>query len=458
MTAAASAEAFLRNPSVYKTSFVAVVIVYYAAWIAFWLWGPPPLVGLLQQIQNVVPVATLSPAPAYAHFPTPFIDLASIFSWRECFLQGVDVTVSVPCDPMLRGPANYSPLVWHLPLEWIGFQNILATGMVLDTLFLLLLFSMFQPQTRTECLVMILAMVSPAIFFALERCNPDILIFLLILGAFRLPQNRRWGRIAAYGAVWIGGLLKFYPFVLLAAALRERPSRFLVLAAAFLAGISALILWNWSYLAHLVLPKEFVLGMFGARLLGTGLQQDLRLPASGQTIITVLCCAASFGAMAALARKFAKPVGALNLFDRNVGAMACGSILVLACFFSGFNVYYRAIFLLPVIPGLFDLVRSAESRSVRKWFGLGLLAAIGCLYADMFGFTGTKILQLGILFDPYSAPGRFAAITILVLKEAVWWLEVTILGGILIAALPHAQTVAQSLIFLPWRRRSATAI
>ena len=456
MTAAAAAEEISGSASAYRTSFVAVVIAYYAAWIALWLWGPPTLVALLQQLQNITPVAPLLPGPSYAHFPTPFIDLAAIFSWRECFLQGVDVTVIVPCDPMQRGPANYSPLVWHLPYEWIGFQNVVPTAMLLDTLFLLLMFSMFQPRTRAECLIMTLAMVSPVAFFALERCNLDIPIFLLILGAFLLPQNRRWGRITAYGAIWTGGLLKFYPFVLLATMLRERPGRFLVLASASLAALAGLILWQLPYLSRLVLPKEFVSGMFGARVLGEGLQQQLGLQPAGATIVTILCCAASFAAMTVLAQKFAKPVGALNLLDRNSGTMVCGGILTLACFFSGFNVYYRAVFLLPVIPGLFDLFRDSKERSIRLWFGLGLLATLACLYSDMFGFLGTKVLKFWFPFDSDSAP--IAASAILLAKEAVWWLDVTVLGGILIAALPHAQTVKKSLTYLPWRRSSAGAV
>lgn len=457
MTSAAGAEEVSENPPAHRTAFVAAVIAYYAAWTVFWMWGPPSLVALLEQIQNVTPVAILLPGPPYAHFPTPFIDIATIFSWRDCFLQGVDVTVDMPCDPMLRAPANYSPLVWHLPLEWIGLQNIVATALVIDTLFLLLVFSMFRPQGRAECLVMVLAMVSPVTFFALERCNPDVLIFFLLLGAFHLPQKQGWARAAAYGAIWTGGLLKFYPFVLLVAALRERPRQFLILAATSLAGIAAFFLWQWPYFARLILPKELVFGMFGARLLGKGLQQELGLPLMAQTIITVLCFAASYAAMLVLARKFAKPVGALNLLDRNAGAMACGAILTLACFFSGFNVYYRAIFLLPVIPCLFDLLRNTKGQPVQKYFGLGLLATVGCLYADMFGFAGTKILKLAFRIDPDSPPGHFATAAILVAKEAVWWLEISLLGGILIAALPHAQTVKQSLNYVSRRHRSAAA-
>ena len=74
----------------------------------------------------------------------------------------------------------------------------------------------------------------------------------------------------------------------------------------------------------------------------------------------------------------------------------------------------------------------------------------------MFGFLGTKVLKFWFPFDSDSAP--IAASAILLAKEAVWWLDVTVLGGILIAALPHAQTVKQSLTYLPWRRSSAGAV
>jgi hypothetical protein len=107
----------------YQRYLAVVIIVYFGGLVLFWLYGNPETFGLFERAQGFYPVWDGGMRQPYAHGPIPFADLAGIFSWRECYLKGVDVALSNPCDLIPRGPANYSPVVWHLPLEWMGLSN-----------------------------------------------------------------------------------------------------------------------------------------------------------------------------------------------------------------------------------------------------------------------------------------------------------------------------------------------
>lgn len=461
MAVAASTEIPHRNSANYSILLAAIVIAYYAAWVVFWHWGYQPFIGQLEWIQGVYPVTDRTARHPYAHYPMPFIDLAGVISWRECFLQGWDVILRNPCDPINRGGANYSPLTWQLPWEWIGHRNLFAAGMALDAIFLTFVLSIMRPRTPREWTIAALAVVSPSVFFAMERANLDIAIFIVLLGTSLLPQKKGWARIAFYGACWAGALLKFYPIALMIKALQERPGRFAILALLSTAGALAFVFQYRTLLSHIVLPiADYRQFMFGAGILATGLQLNMGMPPWSAVIIKALCTVTSFAFMVVLARKVEKPAQTLGEFGRESSLLSWSATLVVACFFSGFNMYYRAIFLLPALPGMFVLARSAQNPATQKLLQWGLLGLVACLYADMFRYVGTalisrffRVAHLVAGIDQNSILGRLFTLLLLVFKEALWWCEITFLGGILIALFGHARTVAHLKSLIPSLQR-----
>ena len=87
-----------------------------------------------------------------------------------------------------------------------------ALGLALVVLFLVAL--AFLPPGRDWRLIT-LATISSTTMFAMERANIDLLMFVMAMLVARL-------RFIGYAVALLAGMLKFYPIVLLVAAVRER--------------------------------------------------------------------------------------------------------------------------------------------------------------------------------------------------------------------------------------------
>jgi len=429
--------------SPYRVLLAVAIILYFGAAILFWVYGDPSTFAIFERIQGVVSVLGPWKTQPYAHAPLPFVDLGGVFSWRECYLRGVDVSLTNPCDLISRGPANYSPVVWHLPFEVFGLRNPIPAALAQGALFLLVTFSMFAPKNLKETAVAILAAISPPVFYALERSNLDLIIFAGTVGALLLSHRHGRSRALVYLAAVGGGLLKFYPFVLLATLVREPLRRCLPLSLAAASVIAIFIGANWSFLKNLALPKEDLFGMFGGRIIAKGIQEHLALDFSNRTAIYLSCCIISALAMLAILMRIKDEPRFENAVDRSSNLVFCGSIVTVACFFSGFNMYYRAIFLLPILAGLLSLRTEFHTEAMRRILRFVIPGILLCLYLDRARFLGMAFILSGAFIDPLSPIGRAAQLGIIVVKEAIWWSEVTILGALAGAYLINSRAVKE---------------
>jgi len=418
----------------YRGYLAAIILSYFGAIVLFWLYGNPETFGLFERTQGIPPVWGLWMRQPYAHAPLPFVDLAGVFSWRECYLRGIDIALSNPCDIVPRGPANYSPVVWHLPIEWMGLRNPIPAAIVLDSAFLVIVIWLFEPKNYHGLLIAALAAISPPVFFALERSNLDLLIFILTVGAILLPQREVWARLIFYICTVASGLLKLYPFALLVVLVREPFRRLLVLSVASFVVIGVFFSDHWTFVTHLGLPKEEVVGMFGGRLLARELLQYFGLTDAGRTIFYMSCCLISAAISILIAAKVKDDPKIRDGLDRENSLLLCGGILILGCFFSGLSVYYRAIFLLPVLAGLLSMRLSLNSYAMQKLIPLAVLVTMLCLYGDSMRVIAMTVTRSGLI-EPTSAYGVGFATAVLVVKELFWWAEITILVGIILAFL-----------------------
>ena len=420
----------------YRGYLAAIVIVYFGAVILFWLHGDPAMVGIFERAQGVPPVMGPWLYQPYAHAPVPFIDLVGIFSWRECYLQGIDVTLHNPCDIIPRGPANYSPIVWHLPTEWLGLRNPIPAAIALNSAFLAIVVFLFEPRNYRDLAIAALAILSPPVFYAVERSNLDLVIFVLAVGAMLLPQRKLLSRLVFYICAVASGLLKLYPFALLLALVREPVRRFLALSVLSLIVIGVFLSDHWAFITHLVLPKERTSGMFGGKIFANGLQELFGLSDTGRGVFYLSCCLISAAISILIAARIKDDPKFRDGLDRASSLLLCGGILVLGCFFSGLSIYYRAVFLLPVLAGLLSLRLSFHSSAMQKLIPLAVLVTMLCLYGDRMRALGMALLHPGVI-EPSSGYGVGLATVILVVKELFWWSEVTILAGIILALLIH---------------------
>jgi len=428
MTSVGPTGGLSRGP--WTACFVCFLILFYGGWAALWAWNTPAYKTMLG-VWGVVPVPVED--PVYAKTPLPFFDLEGVLSWSQCARQGVDVFAANPCDPMNR-PLNYSPLLRDLPLHWIGTQNTLAAGLAMDGLFLILLPFVFRPRSFAEFVLAAVASASQSVLFALERANIDVLILGAIMAVSLLGARRGLFRFLQYGVAAAGGLMKFYPFVLLALALRESIRMFAVLSVGFALLLAGFAWIYWADIARALahLPSVYYAGdMFGAFILPRLLHKGFGLPSAGAYIVMALTVLLLVWATMRLAKKLYPASEVLDFSGSRGLLLVSGSIVVFGCFWIESNVAYRAIFLLPVLPGLWAASRTPQGSDVSRPLLWGVVLALGCLWADtmrvnVLGLIGS--FYGGIQHPEHHWPTR----VFLLLREAMWWYVVCVLGAVLI--------------------------
>ena len=411
-------------------------------------------------------------------FKYPFLDIEWVGAVNDCWRRGFDVYAINPCDELGR-VFNYAP-----PWLWLGFWPTSRAwtnpiGLGIASLFILSLTLLPRPRRPIDHLPMLCALLSPMTVYAIERCNADVLMFLLVISAVTLMDRSLPARLFGYTAILTAGLLKFYPLVALILLLRERPRVFL--PAAILAASATLGLF-WFYhqeLARILpnVPRPVIFrDAFGASQLPMGIWYLLEAiavdtglaagPVSGATahaealpqhvtttLLTFVLLSYIFLCRGAvrLARHPQLHAATAALTGRERISLFAGSILVCGCFLSGRSLGYRAIDLLLVLPGLFALARTAPSPT----------------FTRIFRFAG--IIGLLLMMDPVPRTwiddrfggiedgGSVAAWAYWLARELGWWSLTGVLSGIVLHLVLDSQVIRSLLPLLRLPRRPGLA-
>jgi hypothetical protein len=368
-----------------------------------------------------------------APFRTPFLDMQGVTSPVECHRLGYDVYVQNPCDVFNR-PHNYSPLwLWlaMLPIT-TAWDDALALALV--GLFLVAL--AFLPPGRDWRLIT-LATISSTTMFAMERANIDLLMFVMAMLVVRL-------RFTGYAIALLAGMLKFYPIVLLLAAVRERA---LVCLAVWTMALGVVALWFaldgteiLRAIANIGSNPPFDDNVFGAHNLPFGIAAVVGLPRSGAMALEVLLLAAMVGVAIGSAGRVRTDV----LTEAEAVHLLVGAALLVSCFVIAQNVSYRAIYFLFVLPALIVSWRGAAWVAVLLMWNSGLRLAINRV-AAWFGIS--------------TAPDGMLHFAIWLLRELAWWAVITLLAALLLRLVWESQAVRQAVTWggqhERWRRRAA---
>jgi hypothetical protein len=368
-------------------------------------------------------------------FRFPFVDTSGALAAWECARQGVDVIVSDPCDVLQRG-YNYSPLWMAVAGIPLGVSDTMAAGWTLDIIFLMSLCLLPPPRRTFELALVVAATFSTMVVFALERANPDILLFLLALTPGLLGKARLPIRLFGYLLAVVAALVKYYPIVLLVVIFRERVSVFCLVG---LAVVGALVIFCVGYHTEIArgLPNvargPYNTDLFSAQnlpfLLGDA-AAAIASPAVGWITAGGLYAILVGGCIAICSRllRFVELRAALAVLpDTERLLMVIGSAIIVGCFFAGQSIGYRGVFLLLVMPGLLGISRTA----VRELRTLGLGTAIIILLL-MWGECFRLIV--------YDVLGRLEVSEILsgevkiqfwLVRELCWWWTVSVMLALL---------------------------
>jgi len=411
----------------------AIAAAIFAAIYGLYVLGQEPLYRAILEAWGIGP------------YDFPFLDIHGELSAIECWRRGVDVYVTNPCDALGR-LFDYSPLLlWASALN-LGTADTPAAGLILDGLFLLSLSALPAPRGRPALALMLLGVFSTMTVFALERANIDPLIFALAaLAGLFLPRVSP-ARFLAYPLIVIAALIKFYPVVLLALGLRERPRVFAILAAASVAVLALFVAAYYTELraalANVPEGKNFT-DLFGAPNLPHGLATLFpAFPIRPGALRIVLCLAAAGGA-AAIAASPGLRVSCRRLPPSEAAFLEIGAWLVAGCFLAGQNIGYRGIFLLFALPGLWSLAQAAGGGFQRALFR----TAIGLILFLMWGEFFRHLVD-----NLAPAPGPFL---FWLGRELAWWAVVSLLGGLLACFALESETVRGLAAALAPRRLAA---
>jgi hypothetical protein len=377
-------------------------------------------------------------------FSHPFIDWEWIPSTARCWRLGVDVYTDNTCyEPIAHGRHGYSPL-W-LRMTFLPYSRVSITvfGLSIATLFFATLATLPSQRRAGAFWVTLLVTLSPVAAYALERANVDLIMFILAIVGVNFWFGPRPMRLAGYAIFMIAGLLKFYPFVLLVLALREKPRMFAGIFAATLTTLLAFTLAFRSELARIGtnIPVGSPIDvMFAATNLPYGLAMMI-FPAadifgdhsvwafrnSAQSlaghgglaflIVIALACAI------ALERRIRLTATLATMRRREAGFLVAGAALVCGCFFAGQSMDYRTIMFIPALPGLLWL-RDAQPN--RAWAAL-FMAACLAIVSMMWIFPIQQVIATE--FGPYGA----VAFLHWLLNQLLWWFVVTILLAVLLS-------------------------
>jgi hypothetical protein len=406
----------------------------------------------------------------------PFADWEWIPSAIECWTKGVDVYLDNTCSHFfINATFNYSPL-W-LRITFLRFADDWTNifGLAFAALFFLSLALLPPPRTRLDFSISLLATISSATALAVERANTDLIMFLMIIASVWACGLWLPFRLAGYGLITLAGLLKFYPFVALIIAIRERPA---VFAAVALTAATALCALVFSYHDEMLrmarnLPAA---SYFTLQFSVNNLPGGLGIAASNVAAKLLRPDATSIKAIGSLVYKISLllliaqalatavwfghrcrlhyAVGQLT--TREADFLLVGAALICGCFFAGQSVIYKGIFLLLPVPGLLALSHHSPWKLARLAFRSTCVAIVFVLWFP-FIEACVRIVDLGKrpAYLSNEAPDNPVGYVLWLCDELAWWWIIIVLIAVLGALVLNSELWAALSRALPlparWR-------
>ncbi len=368
-------------------------------------------------------------------YAQPFFDTRGLVSAIECLRQGVDAYVTNPCDPENRlydYPPSWS-LLTLLPVTQTWVEPI---GIALGLAFVASLLLLPAARDRVGTVMVAAGAVSCTALFTVERANNDIVVFILSALAAALLWRSAALRLLGYCMVQIAGLLKYFPMILMAAAVRELPRRFFIVAALSSAAVVLFALLTWHDLLRALgnIPKGAYIGeMFGAVNLGGGLVELLALPPALVPVLRVIFTGLALLIGLRLGLRADTGAALARLDGRERSFLLVGALLITSCFFAAQSIDYRAVHMLLMLPSLIAL----RGHNAPQRLQLAALGTLALLWWDMLRI---RIIWIGInAGDALEPVIRIGGAWLL--RELLWWWLMTVLISLIVGLMRGAPMI-----------------
>jgi hypothetical protein len=373
-------------------------------------------------------------------FRVPFLDISAGLAVWECARQGIDVISANPCDVLQRG-YSCSPLWIAASAIPLGVRDTAGVGWLLDLLFLVSLSLLPSPRRLCELILVLAATLSTMVVFALERANPDVLLFLMAVAAGVLAEHRLLLRVFGYFVALVAALLKYYPIMILVIAFREIISIFVVVGLLILGCVA--LFWA-EYHAELArgLPTigvgPYDTDLFAAKnlpfLLGE-VAGSVAEPSSWATFVQRIVAGGLYGILVGSSATICRRLLGLgelrcalaSLTQSERLFLVIGSAVIVGCFFAGQSIGYRGVFFLLAMPGLLAISR-ASSRDVRN-LSLGTCIVIVLLmWGEGFRLALYRALEYSGVPDMLAGNLK---VLFWLFRELGWWWTVSVMLTVL---------------------------
>jgi hypothetical protein len=319
---------------------------------------------------------------------TLFYDARNVAAAADCRRLGYDPLVDNPCDPSAR-PMNY-PRMWLL-LRFVGLHQSLTMlfGTVVVLLFLASVLLLVGRLTVRQGALVAAALCSPAVMFAVERGNMDLVLFsVLVLAVFTWQTRSEATRLLSPALVLVAAAAKFYAaFALPAFVLTgHRRGKWIVASGfALLAVYFAATADDIRKVARA--PEGGLRYSFGARiLLGHLYHQVVPEAWQGGTVLAQVITAVPLLVFVAAvwlwARRRLAP-GEPDPAATGGGALLAfhmGALIYLGTFATRKNGDYRLVVLLLTVPLLLAWASSPGGAARRALARTGLGAVLAALW------------------------------------------------------------------------------
>jgi hypothetical protein len=380
----------------------------------------------------------------------PFVDIGEYLAALECQRLGWDVFVHDPCDVLGR-PHIYP--VWLTP-HMIGLDTSDRgwLGATLAVAFICSVAWIANPRTVGEASAYLVAVLSPASVYAIERANMDLLVFVSVVAAAFLFSRSGLGRVAAYLMIFAVATLKFYPIAAMGLALNEKRRRFILVAVTTSIGWIAFLYAVRHALAEMRpnLPDLWPLGgVFGGFDSFAVLQESVirHFPERANLLSPMVYAIygavtlAAIVAAAFLSRGLRRSGIVFEGGTGNAALFLAGALILIFCFFTEINIFYREIFLLGLLPYIFDSRRRRTNSNIDRYFWTSAIALIIALLWFEFLRSNVAVHVSGRM--------GLAADLALFAREPLWWIFIIGLASLLftwLKAIPSPHS------FVSWRQ------
>lgn len=333
-----------------------------------------------------------------------FTDTISITRSIDCIGGGFDPYLTGRCDPWNR-TFNYPPVWLNLGTLGASSSTTLALGVGMAAVTALAFFTIFCSTSWAGFLIVLSALLSPAILFGIERGNVDTLLFsTLVFGLFGTRTLGQPTRRAIRAALVIGlTVLKAYPIAICGLFLDRTKRGWATAFGIGLLALAAFALSSGGKIQFIFANTPLTSGYsFGSAPVFLDLAEQLAGPDFNRTHVRWLATSVALGvglSVAAWIIGFQRDLSrALPPLIRGRFAddlcSACLAIFCL-CFLLGSNYNYRLIFLAGTLPKLVESY-DAELKS-------GLLIAPATVIALLWAVRLPNVLDHALSWVTYIA-------------------------------------------------------